>query len=132
MVAFSNTSGLINNLLTKRFLFKSTEIYQYREFLFSFELPDRKERYEILKLHTKDRKLSKGVDLHKLAEETEHFSGSQINSICRKAAILALQELFSKNTQVDSKKTHNIEISQHHFNIALGESKKAILKFDNK
>ena len=102
------------------------------EFLFSFKLPDRKERYEILKLHTKDRKLSKGVDLHKLAEETEHFSGSQINSICRKAAILALQELFSKNTQVDSKKTHNIEISQHHFNIALGESKKAILKFDNK
>ena len=56
----------------------------------------------------------------------------EINSICRKAAILALQELFSKNTQVDSKKTHNIEISQHHFNIALRESKKAILKFDNK
>jgi len=102
------------------------------EFLFNFELPDKKERYEILKLHTKNRKLSKDIDLHKLAEETEYFSGSQINSICRKAAILALQELFSKNKQIDSKKIYNIEISQHHFDMALRESKKDILKFDNK
>lgn len=102
------------------------------EFLFNFELPNKKERYEILKLHTKDRKLSKDIDLHKLAEKTEKYSGSQINSVCRKAAILALQELFSKNEQIDPEKIYDIEISQHHFDMALRESKKDFLKFNNK
>ena len=99
---------------------------------FIFELPDKKERYEILKLHTKDRKLSKDIDLQELAEKTEKYSGSQINWICRKAAILALQELFTKNKQIDSEKNYDIEISQHHFAEALKESEKDILKIDKK
>ena len=102
------------------------------EFLFNFELPDKKDRYEILKLHTKDRKLSKDIDLQELAEKTEKYSGSQIHWICRQAAILALQELFTKNKQIDPEKNYDIEISQHHFDEALEESEKDILKLDKK
>jgi len=98
------------------------------EFLFNFELPDKKDRYEILKLHTKDRKLSKDIDLQVLAEKTEKYSGSQINWICRQAAILALQELFIKKEQIDSEMNYDIEISQHHFDEALKESEKDILR----
>ena len=75
---------------------------------------------------------SKDIDLYKLAEKTERFSGSQINSICRKATILALQELLSKDKQVSSKEIYNIEISKHHFNISLRESKKRILQNNRK
>ena len=102
------------------------------EFLFNFELPDKKERYEILKLHTKNRKLSKDIDLQELAEKTGNYSGSQINWICRKAAILALQELFAKNKQIDPEKKYDIEILQHHFDEALKESEKNILKIEKK
>ena len=102
------------------------------EFLFKFELPDKKERYEILKLHTKDRNLSKDIDLLELSEKTEKYSGSQINWICRQAAILALQELFEKNKQIDPEKNYDIEISQHHFDEALKESEKDILKIGRK
>jgi len=102
------------------------------EFVFDFKLPAQDERYEIFKLCIKNQKLSKDVDLHKLAEETKGFSGSQISSLCRKAAILALQELFTKNKQIDPEKNYDIEISQHHFAEALKESEKDILKIDKK
>jgi transitional endoplasmic reticulum ATPase len=98
------------------------------EFIFNFEFPDKDERYEILKLHAQNRKFSKDVDLYKLAEKTEQFSGAKISSICKKAAILALQELFSKNKQINSKEIYDIEISEHHFNIALKEARRHILK----
>lgn len=102
------------------------------EFVFNFKPPNKDERYEIFKLCTKNRRLSKDIDLYKLAEKTERFSGSQINSICRKATILALQELLSKDKQVSSKEIYNIEISKHHFNISLRESKKRILQNNRK
>ncbi len=98
------------------------------EFIFNFEFPNKDERYEILKLHAQNRKFSKDVDLYKLAEKTEQFSGAQISSICKKAAILALQELFSKNKQINSKEIYDIEISEHHFNAALKEDRRHILK----
>lgn len=102
------------------------------EFVFDFKLPAQDERYEIFKLCIKNQKLSKDVDLHKLAEETKGFSGSQISSLCRKAAMLALQELFSKDKQVRSKEIYDIEIYKHHFNVALRESKKRILQNNRK
>ena len=102
------------------------------EFIFDFKLPAQDERYEILKLCTKNQRLSKDVNLYKLSEETEQFSGAQISSLCRKAAMLAIQELFSENKQASSKEIYNIEIYKRHFNVALGEAKKDILQNNRK
>ena len=53
--------------------------------------PDAETRKKILEVHTKNMPL-KGVDLKKLAEETEGYVGSDLESVCREAAMLALRE----------------------------------------
>ena len=54
-------------------------------------VPDKKTRLKIFEIHTKNMPL-KGVDLKKLAEKTEGYAGSDIEAICREAAMLALRK----------------------------------------
>jgi transitional endoplasmic reticulum ATPase len=53
--------------------------------------PDRDARLKILKVHTRGMPL-KDVDLERLAEETEGFSGADIEGLCREAAMNSLRE----------------------------------------
>lgn len=53
--------------------------------------PNEKGRLQIFKIHTKDMPLAKDVDLPKLAHLTKGYSGADIESICREAAIIALR-----------------------------------------
>ena len=53
------------------------------------ELPDRKDRLEILKVHAKNKPLSKEVRLETVAERTPGFSGADLHSIMNEAAIMA-------------------------------------------
>jgi len=54
--------------------------------------PDLSSREEILKIHTKNMPLESDVDLKDLAARTEGFSGADIESLCREAAMFALRE----------------------------------------
>ncbi|MEM2121644.1 MAG: CDC48 family AAA ATPase [Candidatus Woesearchaeota archaeon] len=54
-------------------------------------LPDEKARLEIFKIHTAKMPL-KGVDLEELAKKTEGYTGSDIEAVCREAAMLALRK----------------------------------------
>lgn len=52
----------------------------------------------ILKIHTKNMPIDKSVNLKKLAEETEGYTGADLESLTREAAMLALREdLNTKN-----------------------------------
>jgi len=53
--------------------------------------PNEKGRLQIFKIHTKDMPLAKDVDLKELARLTKGYSGADIESICREAAIIALR-----------------------------------------
>jgi len=53
--------------------------------------PNEEGRFQIFKIHTKDMPLAKDVDLRKLAQLTKGYSGADIESICREAAIIALR-----------------------------------------
>lgn len=53
------------------------------------DLPDIKDREEILKLHAKNKILAKEVNLRKIAERTPGFSGADLANILNEAAILA-------------------------------------------
>ncbi len=55
-------------------------------------MPDAKSRTEIFKVHTKNMPLTKDVNLKKLIEKTEYFSGSDIENLCREAAMLVLRK----------------------------------------
>jgi transitional endoplasmic reticulum ATPase len=54
--------------------------------------PDTEGREQILKIHTEESPLSPDVSLRELAEITEGFVGSDLESIAREAAIEALRE----------------------------------------
>ncbi|MGE5677822.1 MAG: AAA family ATPase [Pseudomonadota bacterium] len=56
------------------------------------DLPDKKGRIHILKLHTKNKPLSSEVTIESLARDTFGFSGAQLESVTNEAAILAMRE----------------------------------------
>ncbi len=56
--------------------------------------PDKKARLEIFKIHTRRMPLADDVDLEKLAEMTEGYTGADIEAVCREAAMIALREEF--------------------------------------
>ncbi|MCC2716880.1 MAG: ATP-dependent zinc metalloprotease FtsH [Finegoldia magna] len=52
-------------------------------------LPDVRERLEILKVHTKNKKLESDVDLENIAKTTTGFSPADLENLCNEAALLA-------------------------------------------
>jgi len=70
------------------------------------DLPDKKGRLHILKLHTKNKPLAADVSIDSLAKDTFGFSGAQLESVTNEAAILAMRE-GSDN------------ITSHHFRSAI-------------
>jgi len=55
-------------------------------------VPDKDARLDIFKVHTKNMPLADDVDLNKLVEMTENYTGADIEAICREAAMIALRE----------------------------------------
>ncbi len=64
--------------------------------------PDKKARYEILKVHTSNMPLSRDVDLQYIAAITEGYSGADLAALVREAALMALREDI-KATEVKMK-----------------------------
>jgi transitional endoplasmic reticulum ATPase len=54
--------------------------------------PDKLGRHEILKIHTAKMPNGEDVNLEELAELTEGYVGSDLDSLCREAAMLAMRE----------------------------------------
>ncbi|MFW9952275.1 MAG: CDC48 family AAA ATPase [Candidatus Thorarchaeota archaeon] len=54
--------------------------------------PDEKGRLEILKIFTKNMPLANNIQLESLNKMTEDFSGADIETLCREAAMIALRE----------------------------------------
>jgi len=65
-------------------------------------VPDKEGRLQILKIHTTKMPLDKDIDLSEIAEKTEGYTGADIESLTREAAMLALREDI--NTLVVKKK----------------------------
>jgi transitional endoplasmic reticulum ATPase len=54
--------------------------------------PDKLGRHEILKIHAAGIPNSEDVNLEELAELTEGYVGSDLDSLCREAVMLAMRE----------------------------------------
>ncbi|MEM0021886.1 MAG: CDC48 family AAA ATPase [Fervidicoccaceae archaeon] len=79
--------------------------------------PNKDERIEIFRIHTKNMPLAKDVDLVKLAEITEGYTGADIEALVREAGLRALREdIYTK------------EITMRHFEDALQVVKPSINK----
>lgn len=58
----------------------------------TIDLPDRKDREDILRVHVKKKKLQDDVNLEIVAQRTPGFSGAELYSLVNEAAILAARE----------------------------------------
>lgn len=67
----------------------------------TIDLPDRKDREEILKIHARKKPLQEDVNLSIVAQRTPGFSGADLYSLMNEAAILAARELRKKVGQFD-------------------------------
>ncbi len=67
----------------------------------TIDLPDRKDRREILDVHARQKPLGPDVDLDVIAERTPGFSGAELYSLMNEGAILAARENRTEITQYD-------------------------------
>lgn len=67
----------------------------------TIDLPDRKDREEILKVHSRKKPLQEDVNLEIIAQRTPGFSGADLYSLMNEAAILAAREIRKKVGQFD-------------------------------
>ncbi|MCD6312299.1 MAG: CDC48 family AAA ATPase [Thaumarchaeota archaeon] len=77
--------------------------------------PDVEGRYQILQIHTRDMPLADDVDLRKIAEMTEGYTGADLEAVCREAALNAARE----NINID-------KVYMRHFLAALEKVKPSI------
>ena len=81
------------------------------------DLPDIKDREEILKVHSKNKPLAKDVNLRKIAERTPGFSGADLANLINEAAILA--------ARLNKKIIGNAELSESIEKVLLGPERKS-------
>lgn len=67
----------------------------------TIDLPDRKDREDILNIHAVRKPLAEDVTLSVIAERTPGFSGADLHSLMNEAAILAARENRKKVSQYD-------------------------------
>ena len=63
-------------------------------------LPEEEARLKIIKIHTKEMSVSKGINYKKIAAETEGLSGADLRALCVEAGMNAIND---KQTKISSK-----------------------------
>ncbi len=83
--------------------------------------PDRDSRIQIIKIHIKKKPLDDVVDIEKLADQTEGYTGADIASLSSAAVMLALREHVSKYKDPKEAEDHKEELKIHmkHFEDAM-------------
>lgn len=79
------------------------------------ELPDVNAREEILKLHTRNKPISKTIDYRKLARDTIYFSGAKLENLLNESAMIAAKNLDDEIT--------NEHINKAYFKVLVGDEK---------
>ena len=83
--------------------------------------PDRDSRVQILKIHIKKKPLDEAVDIEKLADQTDGYTGADIASLSSAAVMLALREHVSKYKDPKEAEKHKdeLKIQMKHFEDAM-------------
>src|ERR1051325_1377172 len=88
-------------------------------------MPDKVARQKILEIHSKDKPIGPDVDLVKVAELTENFSGADTSKLCNTAVSLVLHEYLAKYPTPEEAAKHASEahIMMRHFEEAVKKIK---------
>jgi transitional endoplasmic reticulum ATPase len=89
------------------------------DLIFELPLPDLKTREKIFEIHTRHKPLAKKVILNNLSLKTEGLTGSDIEFICRKAAMLAIRQVIEDSALQKKGTPGKISILENHFEEAI-------------
>ena len=92
----------------------------------ALENPDLQGRESILRLHTKDARLSPDVDLHKIAEKITGFSGADIEAVAQRATEIAVED-----NQADFISQADFEKAVEHIKENINQKAKAVDSSNN-
>ncbi len=84
-------------------------------------MPDKKARKEIFKIHLKNKPLAKDVDIDKMAQSMENYTGADIQGICEEATLLTIRRALADPTinSQDSESVKKVKISKKEFDDAM-------------
>jgi transitional endoplasmic reticulum ATPase len=88
-------------------------------------MPDKAARHKILEIHSKDKPIGSDVDLSKVADLADSFSGADTSSVANTAVSLVLHEYLAKYPTPEEAAKHASEahIMMRHFEEAVKKIK---------
>ncbi|MEE8297985.1 MAG: CDC48 family AAA ATPase [Thermodesulfobacteriota bacterium] len=89
------------------------------DIILNFPYPEEKELYEILKIHTRGKPISKDAKLKEIAAQALGFSGADIELLCQRASMIAIREHIKNRKK-------SLKITGAHFAEALKEIKQKL------
>lgn len=90
------------------------------DLILNIPYPGEEELYEILKIHTRGKPISKDAGLRELAAKATGLSGADIELLCQRASIIAIREHLKNRKK-------KLRITEIHFAEALDEIKSKII-----
>lgn len=95
-------------------------------------IPDPTGRLEILRIHTKNMKLSDDVDLEQIAADTHGYVGADMASLCSEAAMQQIREKMDlidlDEETIDAEVLDSLGVTQENFRFALGVNNPSALR----
>lgn len=95
-------------------------------------VPDEVGRMEILRIHTKNMKLSDDVDLAAVAKDTHGYVGSDIAALCSEAALQCIREKMDiidiEDDTIDAEVLNALAVNNEHFKFAMGHTNPSSLR----
>lgn len=86
--------------------------------IIEFPYPDQEARKEIFAIYIRSRPVERGINLDYLARAAEGLVGSEIEAVCKRAALLAVAEIVKHNGEIEG---NNGVIKARHLEQALTE-----------
>ncbi|MQL85517.1 hypothetical protein Taro_018037 [Colocasia esculenta] len=95
-------------------------------------VPDEVGRLEILRIHTKNMKLSDDVDLERVARDTHGYVGADLAALCTESALQCIREKMDvidlEDETIDAEILNSMAVTNEHFQTALGSSNPSALR----
>ncbi|KAM1060792.1 hypothetical protein ACFX2B_025134 [Malus domestica] len=95
-------------------------------------VPDEVGRHEVLRIHTKNMKLTEDVDLKKIAKDTHGYVGADLAALCTEGALQCIREKMDvidlEDEEIDAEILNSMAVTNQHLQTALCTSSPAALR----
>jgi len=95
-------------------------------------IPDEIGRLEVIRIHTKNMKLSEDVDLQAISKETHGYVGADLAALCTEAAMQTIREKMDlidpEDDTIDAEVLDSMAVTQDHFKHALSQLNPSVIR----